>query len=112
MEALATDLRTKAKLFRGFSDPSRLTILEALVGGSKNVSELIQITGLTQSNLSNHLACLRDCELVKAEQQGRFVYYHLSDSRITLLLQLSNEILDEVAHGVAACCNYEEGDCK
>lgn len=111
MKTLATNLHTKAKLFRGFSDPSRLTILESLVEGSKNVSELIHITGLTQSNLSNHLACLRDCDLVKAEQQGRFVYYHLSDPRIAYLLQMTSEILDEVAHGVSQCCRYEEGGC-
>ncbi|MDW8234953.1 MAG: metalloregulator ArsR/SmtB family transcription factor, partial [Roseiflexaceae bacterium] len=72
----------QAKLFRGFADPSRLAILEALRDGALTVSEIVQITGLTQSNVSNHLGCLRDCGLVTATPQGRFVYYELSDKRV------------------------------
>lgn len=53
--------RLKAKLFRGFGDPSRLSILDALRNGPLTVSELIEATGLSQSNVSNHLGCLRDC---------------------------------------------------
>lgn len=54
----------KAKLFRGFADPSRLAIVEALRSGSMTVTEVVAATGLTQSNTSNHLSCLRDCGLV------------------------------------------------
>lgn len=49
----------KAKLFRGFSDSSRLAILEVLRSGSRTVGEIVEATGLTQSNASNHLGCLR-----------------------------------------------------
>jgi DNA-binding transcriptional ArsR family regulator len=96
----------KAKLFRGFSDPSRLSILEALRGGSLTVNEIVQVTGLTQSNVSNHLGCLRDCGLVKAKQQGRFAYYELSDPRVEQLLRLADELLVHVAKGIYECTRY------
>ena len=57
-------LALKAKLFRGFADPSRLAILEALRSTPLNVGEIVEATGLSQSNISNHLGCLRDCGLV------------------------------------------------
>ena len=108
MTTATTDLlATKAKLFRGFSDPSRLSIAEALRDGPRSVSEIVEATGLTQPNTSNHLACLLDCGLVRREQRGRRVYYALSDSRVGELLRSSDEILREVATGVDSCRRYE-----
>jgi ArsR family transcriptional regulator, cadmium/lead-responsive transcriptional repressor len=97
----------KAKLFRGFADRSRLGILEALRAGPRTVSALVEATGLSQSNVSNHLSCLRDCGLVVSTQQGRYVSYQLSDGRVHDLLQLADELLSEVARGVYACTRYE-----
>lgn len=96
----------KAKLFRGFSDPSRLSILEALRNGPLTVGEIVEATGLTQSNTSNHLSCLNDCGLVRREQKGRFVYYQLSDERVETFLQLGDELLSDVARGVYECVRY------
>ena len=99
-------IEIQAKLFRGFSDPSRLSILEALREGALTVTEIVEVTGLTQSNVSNHLACLRDCGLVVTEQEGRFVYYQLSDKRVGKLLNLADELLADVAKGVYECTRY------
>ena len=96
----------KAKLFYGFSDTSRLSILEALREQPLNVSEVVKKTGLSQSNVSNHLGCLRDCGLVIREQQGRFVVYQLSDPRIATLLALADGVLADVAQGVYDCTRY------
>lgn len=103
-------LALKAKLFRGFSDPSRLSILEALREGPRSVSEIVEETGLSQSNASNHLGCLLDCGLVTREQRGRYVYYSLSDGRVGELLRLAEELLAEVARGVYECTRYEQPD--
>jgi DNA-binding transcriptional ArsR family regulator len=103
----AESLALKAKLFRGFSDPSRLSILEALREEARSVSEIVEITGLSQSNASNHLACLLDCGLVEREQQGRFAYYRLSDPRVGALLATADEILTDVARGVYVCPRYD-----
>jgi DNA-binding transcriptional ArsR family regulator len=98
----------RAKLFNGFADPSRLSILEALRGGnSRTVTEIVEATGLSQPNVSNHLGCLHDCGLVTREQQGRYVYYQFSDERVDLLLRLADELLADVARGVYECTRYE-----
>jgi DNA-binding transcriptional ArsR family regulator len=96
----------QAKLFRGFSDPSRLTILETLRHGPLSVGEIVKATGLSQSNTSNHLRCLGDCGLVTAEQQGRFVSYQLSDDKIEHLLQLADHLLANSARRLYECTNY------
>jgi len=96
----------KAKLFRGFSDSSRLSILQSLRNSPLTVSEIVTTTGLSQSNVSNHLSCLSDCGLVNRTQKGRYVYYGLSDPRVDALLRLADELLAEVARGVYECVRY------
>lgn len=110
LHANPKSIEIQAKLFRGFSDPSRLMILEFLRGGARTVSEVVAATGLSQSNVSNHLGCLRDCGLVSAEQQGRFVHYALSDERVGQLLQLADSLLADVAKGVYECTRYTVKD--
>lgn len=102
----AGSLALKAKLFRGFADPSRLAILEALRAGPLAVGHIVEVTGLTQSNASNHLACLLDCGLVSREQQGRFNVYSLADRRVEALLRSADRILADVASGVYVCPRY------
>lgn len=109
ISAVPKSSELQAKLFRGFSDPSRLAILEALSGGALTVGEIVQSTCLSQSNVSNHLGCLRDCGLVTAEQRGRYVRYALSDRRVGQLLSLADELLAEVARGVYECTRYQSG---
>lgn len=98
-----TDLKTK--LFRGLSDSSRLAILTVLRARALTVNEIVEKTGLSRSNVSNHLACLRCCDLVIREQQGRYVYYQLANERIAQLLDLADELLADV-EGVSQCQNY------
>ena len=108
--ALRRKAEAMAKLCRGLSDPSRLSILEALRSGTLSVGEVVALTGLTQSNVSNHLGCLYDCGLVRREQEGRFVRYSLSDPRVEMLLCLSEELLADSARGVIACTRIGGGE--
>ncbi len=104
-------IRLKAKLFRGFSDPSRLLILETLRQGAMTVTEVVNATGLSQSNVSNHLGCLRDCGLVEVEQQGRFAQYRLNGQQVHELLDLADHLLADFAQDIYACTRYnEKGD--
>lgn len=96
----------KAKFFRGFSDMSRLSIVEALRNGPLAVGAIVEKTGLSQSNVSNHLRCLSDCGLVVSTPQGRYTLYQLSDSRVAEMLQLAEELLHDVARGVYDCVRY------
>lgn len=102
----APSVSLKAKLFRGLADPSRLSILEMLRDDPRSVGELVAATGLSQSNTSNHLACLLDCGLVEREQQGRRVIYRLGMG-VDDLLAMSDELLGTTATGVEACRRYE-----
>jgi DNA-binding transcriptional ArsR family regulator len=72
----------------------------------------VETTGLSQSNVSNHLGCLRDCGLVIANQKGRFVYYELSDERVGRLLLLADELLADAAKGVYECTRYSVKEVK
>jgi DNA-binding transcriptional ArsR family regulator len=106
LEKSPTAVALKAKFFRGFADPSRLAILEALRNGPQTVTALVETTGLSQPNVSNHLRCLLDCGLVHHYRQGRFTVYQLSDDRIAELLRLAEQVLAEVARGVYRCTRY------
>ena len=107
LTANPTSIALQAKLFRTFADPSRLSIMETLRDGEMTVTEIVETTGLGQSNISNHLACLRDCGLVTAEQDGRYVRYRLSDPCVEQLLALADELLGDVAKGVYECTHLK-----
>jgi DNA-binding transcriptional ArsR family regulator len=100
------NLALKAKLFRGFADPSRLAVLEALKDGARCVSEVVEITGLSQPNVSAHLSCLEDCGLVKKRKKGRYVYYQIANKKVLKLLSQAEEILSEVGEEVYKCTRY------
>jgi DNA-binding transcriptional ArsR family regulator len=81
---------------RALADPNRCEILLCLLDGPHYPTELADHLGLTKANVSNHLACLRGCGLVVAEQEGRRQRYELADPRLahalTDLLSLGTEL--------------------
>jgi DNA-binding transcriptional ArsR family regulator len=95
-----------AKLFRGLGDPSRLAILAALRDGPRNVSDLVEATGLSQSNASTHLHCLWCCGLVTKRKQGRFVYYAMRSKKVQAVLDHADRLLGEVGLHIDACGSY------
>ncbi len=101
-------LELKAKMFRGFADPTRLSILECLRQGEKTVTEIVQETGQTQSNVSNHLACLLGCGLIRNRRNGKNIHYSLRDKKVTKMLEDSDVLLLEVAEQVLKCVRYNE----
>lgn len=102
-------LSIKAKLFRGLGDTTRLSILEVLrEEGEKTASDIVKKTGQHQSNISNHLSCLLDCGLVSNRREGKNIFYKLSNEKIIKLLEESDAILSEFAHGIYSCVNYNE----
>jgi DNA-binding transcriptional ArsR family regulator len=96
----------KAKFFSGFSDPTRLSIVETLAEGPKNVGEIANITGQSQPNVSNHLACLRECGLVTRERNGRITLYSLSGEDIARLLSIADTIVAQRFSNLASCTRY------
>lgn len=103
-----TQLRTLAQLFHGFSDASRLSIVEVLRDGERRVSDVVGATGLTQPNASMHLACLWECGLVAREKRGREVFYRLIPG-VADLLAAADGVLVEAGETVGACPRYGSG---
>lgn len=64
-----------SELLKALADPNRLRILHLLEGRTLCVCDLEEILGLNQSNLSRHLAKLRQAGLVSATKRGLFMYY-------------------------------------
>ena len=69
------------------ADPTRCRILVALLDGTCYPGALAGRLGLTRSNVSNHLACLRGCGLVVATYEGRQVRYALADVHLARALR-------------------------
>ncbi|ETW24577.1 Cd(II)/Pb(II)-sensing metalloregulatory transcriptional regulator CmtR [Mycobacterium gastri] len=75
-----------ARLGRALADPTRCRILVALLDGICYPGQLASHLGLTRSNVSNHLSCLRGCGLVMATYEGRQVRYALADRHLARAL--------------------------
>ena len=103
MDAIAL----KAKLFRGFADPTRLAILENLLDGERSVGEIAQATETSLANVSAHLACLVGCGLVQGEKRGKYVFYCLRERRVRDLMKLAEGILASVSQQVYECTHNE-----
>ena len=89
-----------ARLFRGLAEPRRVAILLALLDGERRVSDLVEAVGGSQSNVSGHLACLRDCQLVvDRPADRRQVFYRLAGPEVAALLLAAQQLL--AAHGTA-----------
>ena len=96
-------LSLRARFFHGLADPSRLAILETLRRGEQPAGDIAQATGLTPSNASRHLACLRECGLIEARQEWRHIYYRLAGPHVEHLLREADLVLELVADRIAAC---------
>jgi DNA-binding transcriptional ArsR family regulator len=93
-------------LFKGLADQSRLRVLMACLEEPHCVSDIIECTELSQSNVSNHLACLWDCGLVEREQRGRHTYYSVPEPRVRALIAAAQDLLVDVGERVYVCSRY------
>jgi DNA-binding transcriptional ArsR family regulator len=81
-------LQLVADFFKVLSESSRLQIVCALKMGRKNVTEIIETTGLGQANVSKHLKILAQAGIVSRQQQGVCVYYQIASSFVFDLCEL------------------------
>ena len=87
----------KANLFKGLAHPLRVRVLEVLsTRPETSVSELLEVTGLEASNLSQHLAVLRNNRLVTADRRGNQVYYRLAYPQVADLLRVARTLLGDI----------------
>ncbi len=106
---LLSDDMLLAKFFRALGDPTRLQILQAVMEGEKNVTALVDLTGAPQGRVSSHLACLRWCGYVAARKEGRQVFYSVNDRRVTKLLELAKELVEDNCERIRSCTVINRG---
>jgi DNA-binding transcriptional ArsR family regulator len=70
------------------SDSTRLKILYAISEHEKNVSEIVDEVGASQSLVSHQLNILRSADLVSTRKEGTKVFYALADDHVIALLQV------------------------
>ena len=70
---------------KAFADPARIRILVALRGGEMCVCELCDAMEIAQSNLSTHLQVIRQAALVTTRRDGKWIYYGLEPSQVSLI---------------------------
>lgn len=81
-------LQLVAEFFKVLSESSRLQIVCRLRNGPKNVSEIIELTGLGQANVSKHLKILAQAGIVSRQQQGVCVFYQIANPFVFDLCEL------------------------
>lgn len=75
-------MKTRRDVFQALADPTRRAIIMLLTVGSMTPNALAEHFNSSRQAVSKHLQILAECEMVKAQQQGREVYYHLNAKKI------------------------------
>ena len=99
----------KADIFQALAHPTRIAILEFLSEGELSAGALIEMLGMEQANVSQHLAVLRARQIVVNRKAGNQVFYSIRDPTIGKVLTLMRKyfhtqlketigMLDEMEH--------------
>ena len=81
----------KARVVAAIANPKRLEIIDLLADGERTVSELSVLLELAQATTSQHLSLMRKAGVVSARRQGNFVFYRVSDPRISTACRAMSE---------------------
>ena len=84
----------QAEVLKTLASPRRLEILHRLSDGPREVGRLAAELGLSQPNVSQHLAVLRTAGMVEAERDGREVRYRLSDPDVMVACGIMRSVLE------------------
>ncbi|WP_415879315.1 ArsR/SmtB family transcription factor [Methylomonas sp. TEB] len=86
------DINRAARCLKAMSHPLRLKILCVLGNNSISVQEIVEQVGTSQSNISQHLAILRDKGILDYKKEANRVYYFIDDERVTHLIQMMRSV--------------------
>ncbi len=109
-EVQRIELTPAAALFRSLGDPTRLAIVRHLAAGPARVTDMVGAVGLTQSTVSKHLGCLKDCGLVDSEPIGRASLFRLTQPALIDLLSAAETVLAATGQAVVLCPVYGTED--
>ena len=83
----------QAALLRVLANPKRLELVQLLRNRRLNVTAMVEMLGLRQANVSQHLAILRQAGVVTARREGVTIFYSLTDERIARACALVKRFL-------------------
>lgn len=83
-------------LCKTLAQPKRQKILYALHEHEMNVGELAEATGISQANLSQHLAILRSKGVLVTRRNGKFIAYKVANPKIMKAFDLITEAMEEI----------------
>ena len=94
-EALITkdeDIERASRSIKAMSHPLRLKILCSLGDKEVSVQDIVEMVGTSQSNISQHLAILRDKGILASRKDANRVYYRVGDNRTLRLISMMREV--------------------
>ena len=94
LELLAgeADIDRASRALKAMSHPLRLKILCTLGEGEVSVQDIVDNVGTSQSNISQHLAILRDKGILASRKDANRVYYRVGDARTLRLIGMMREV--------------------
>lgn len=94
-EAMQRNASDAVNLLKGLANESRLMIMCVLSEGEVSVGQLNQRIKLSQSALSQHLAVLREQDLVQTRRESQTIYYRLADTAAMNIIALLHDVYCE-----------------
>jgi len=86
------DIQQAAQAIKAMAHPLRLRILCLLGDQEVSVQDIVEHVGTSQSNISQHLAILRDKGVLATRKEANFVYYRINDPRTLKLVGMMREV--------------------
>jgi ArsR family transcriptional regulator, virulence genes transcriptional regulator len=85
----------QAEISKTIAHPLRIAIIHYLKDGEKTVNDLTQTLGASQSNISQHLAIMRQRQIVRTRKEGSNIYYRVASPKISQACDMVREVLIE-----------------
>ncbi|MDD5391450.1 MAG: metalloregulator ArsR/SmtB family transcription factor [Thiothrix sp.] len=92
------DIDRASRSLKAISHPLRLKILCVLGDKEVSVQDIVDNVGTSQSNISQHLAILRDKGILASRKDANRVYYRVGDYRTLRLISMMQEVFCSVPH--------------
>jgi len=86
------DIERAAYALKAMSHPLRLKILCAVGEQELAVQDIVDCVGTTQSNVSQHLAKLRDKEILASRRDANRIFYRVKDERTLRLIEMMRDV--------------------
>lgn len=86
------DIAKAARCVKAMSHPLRLKILCVLGNKALSVQDIVDQVGTSQSNISQHLAILREKDILGYKKEANRVYYFIDDQRMLQLIRMMREL--------------------